>query len=76
MIKVVTGLRRSGKSYLLFKLFYNHLVDNGIDKNHIIKVDFEDRRNKSLRNPDALLAHIDGKMTDNQMYYILLERDN
>ena len=73
MIKVVTGLRRSGKSYLLFKLFYNHLVDNGIDKNHIVKVDLEDRRNKALRNPDALLAHIDGKMTDNQMYYILLD---
>lgn len=73
LIKVITGVRRCGKSYLLFNLFYHHLRETGIDDRHIIKVDLEDRRNFSLRNPDALLAYIDGKMTDNGMYYILLD---
>ena len=53
MIKIVTGLRRCGKSFLLFNLFYDHLKKNGVDDAHIIKVDLEDRRNKELRNPDA-----------------------
>jgi predicted AAA+ superfamily ATPase len=73
MIKVVTGIRRSGKSYLLFTLFYNYLVNEGVDNEHIIKVDLEDRRNKALRNPDELLAFIDAKVVDGQMYYILLD---
>ena len=73
MIKVITGIRRSGKSYLLFNLFYNHLVDNGVDNNHIIKVDLENRRNKALRNPDNLLAFLDEKMVDRKMHYILLD---
>ena len=73
MIKVVTGIRRSGKSYLLFNLFCQHLKEIGIADDHIIKVDLEDRRNKALRNPDALLDYIDSRMTDKQMYYILLD---
>lgn len=73
MIKVVTGIRRSGKSYLLFNLFCQHLKEEGVAEDHIIKVDLEDRRNKALRNPDALLNHIDSRMTDQQMYYILLD---
>ena len=73
LIKVITGLRRCGKSYLLFKLFKEHLRNVGVDDNHIIQVDLEDRRNKNLRNPDVLLAHIDSKMKDNDMYYILLD---
>lgn len=73
LIKVITGLRRCGKSYLLFKLFKEHLRNEGVDDNHIIQVDLEDRRNKNLRNPDVLLAHIDSKMKDNDMYYILLD---
>lgn len=73
LIKVITGLRRCGKSYLLFKLFKEHLRNEGVDDNHIIQVDLEDRRNKNLRNPDVLLAHIDSKMRDNDMYYILLD---
>jgi len=73
MIKVVTGLRRSGKSYLLFNLFCQHLKESGIADDHIIKVDLEDRRNKRLRDPDALLNYIDSCMTDQQMYYILLD---
>ena len=73
MIKVVTGVRRCGKSYLLFNLFCHHLKEAGIAADHIIKVDLEDRRNKELRAPDALLRYIDSHMTDQQMYYILLD---
>ena len=73
MIKIVTGIRRCGKSYLLFNLFYQHLKSEGVDESHIMKIDLEDRRNKPLRDPDALLDYIDNKMTDNQMYYILLD---
>ena len=73
LIKVITGMRRSGKSYLLFTIFYNHLLKEGVDESHIIRVDLEDRRNKALRNPDALLEYIDGRMKDKEMYYILLD---
>ena len=73
MIKVVTGVRRCGKSYLLFNLFCQHLKEAGIADDHIIKVDLEDRRNKELRDPDALLRYIDSHMTNQQMYYILLD---
>ena len=73
LVKVVTGIRRSGKSFLLFDIFYRHLLSEGIDESHIIKVDLEDRRNKALRNPDALLSFIDNRMKDDQMYYILLD---
>ena len=73
MIKVVTGVRRCGKSYLLFNLFCHHLKEAGIAADHIIKVDLEDRRNKELRDPDVLLRYIDSHMTDQQTYYILLD---
>lgn len=73
MVKIITGMRRCGKSYLLFTLFYNYLIEEGVDSSHIIQIDLEDRRNKALRDPDALLEHIDSKMTDSQMYYILLD---
>lgn len=73
MIKVVTGIRRCGKSYLLFKIFVDYLIAQGVDKQHIIKVDLEDRRNKELRDPDKLLNYIDSKMQDEKMYYILLD---
>jgi len=73
MIKIVTGIRRCGKSYLLFKLFYDHLKSQGIDDDHILKIDLEDRRKKVLRDPDTLLKYIDERITDNGMYYILLD---
>lgn len=72
-IKIVTGVRRSGKSYLLFNLFRDWLKENNVPDSHIIKIDLEDRRNKSLRDPDVLLGYIDSKMTDTQMYYILID---
>ncbi len=73
LIKIITGLRRSGKSYLLFKLFTEHLIDSGVADDHIIRIDLEDRRNVALRDPDTLLAHIDSQMNDDDMYYILLD---
>ena len=73
MIKVVTGMRRCGKSYLVFNIFQNYLKSQGVDSQHIIQVNLENRRNKKLRNPDVLLEYIDSQMTDSQMYYILLD---
>ncbi len=73
MIKVVTGIRRCGKSFLLFNIFRDHLLENGVREDHIIQVNLEDRRNKKLRDPDELLNHIDGLMTDKDKYYILLD---
>lgn len=73
MIKVVTGIRRCGKSYLLFNIFSDYLKSQGVDEQHIIKVDLEDRRNIALRNPDALLQYIDSKFVDSQTHYILLD---
>ena len=73
MIKVVTGMRRCGKSYLLFNLFVDALNKEGVDDKHIIKINLEDRRNKELRNPDTLLKYIDSMLIDENMYYILLD---
>lgn len=72
-IKVITGARRCGKSYLLFEIFKHYLHDCGIDEEHIIAIDLEDRRNKRYRDPDNLLEYIDSKMLDDKMYYILLD---
>ncbi|HBL72765.1 MAG TPA: AAA family ATPase [Bacteroidales bacterium] len=73
LIKVLTGLRRSGKSYLLRVLFKKYLIENGIKEDHIIELDFENRRNKKYRDPDSLIEHIDSQMSDEDMYYILLD---
>ena len=73
MIKIITGVRRSGKSFLLFDLFADWLEAEGVSSDHIIKIDLENRRNKSLRNPDNLLEFIDSKMIDKEMYYILID---
>ena len=58
MIKVITGIRRCGKSFLLFDIFRKHLLQRGVPESHIIQVNLEDRRNKRLRNPDELLEYI------------------
>ena len=73
MIKIITGIRRCGKSFLLFDIFHNHLLSKGVQEDHIIQVNLEDRRNKRLRNPDTLLEHIDNLITDEAMYYIMLD---
>ena len=68
MIKVVTGIRRCGKSYLLFNLFSDYLKAQGVDNEHKIKVDLEDRRNKKLRNPGVLLEYIDTHIAKEGMH--------
>ena len=73
MIKIITGIRRCGKSFLLFNLFHNQLLERGVSESHIIQVNLEDRRNKKLRDPDALLHHIDSLMVDSGRYYIMLD---
>lgn len=73
MIKIVTGVRRSGKSFLLFWLFVEWLQSQGIDDAHIIKVNLEDRLNKQLRDPDVLLNHIYSHILDDGHSYVLLD---
>ena len=73
MIKIVTGMRRSGKSYLLFQLFKKYVLSHGNDKSHVISIAFDRRENKKYRNPDTLLAHIDSLLVDNKRYYILFD---
>ncbi len=73
LIKIITGLRRCGKSYLLFNLFPAYLQQNGVPSDHIIKIDLEDIRNTELRSPLALVRYIDKLMTDEKMHYILLD---
>lgn len=73
MIKIITGMRRCGKSYLLFEIFTSYLEKNGIASDHIIKVDLEDYKNRAMRNPDNLYAFVESRITDDKMYYILLD---
>lgn len=73
MIKVVTGIRRCGKSYLLFDIFYNYLVQNGVDKEHIISLQLDDRMNIRYRNPDFLCEYVHSKIVDEKNYFILLD---
>ena len=73
LIKVITGVRRCGKSYLLFHLFHKHLLDSGVPENHIIEVALDDRSNKALRDPDALLRFIKENIRDKEDYYIILD---
>ena len=73
MIKVITGMRRCGKSYLLFTLFREYLLENGTPEDHIIMVDLESRLNASLRDPDALLHYIFDHIVDKEHYYVLLD---
>ncbi len=73
LIKVVTGVRRCGKSYLLFNLFHDHLLNEGVDESHIIEIALDDRRNIELRNPDNMLKYVDSRIVDREMYYIILD---
>lgn len=73
LIKVVTGIRRCGKSYLLFHLFHDHLLDNGVAEDHIIEIALDDRSNKELRDPDAILKFIKDSIKDREDYYIILD---
>jgi len=73
LIKVITGLRRSGKSYLLFKLFKQQLLSEGVKDDHIIEMAFDDFSKKKYRNPEVLDAYVRKQIVDNDRYYILLD---
>ena len=73
MVKIVTGVRRCGKSYLLFKLFRDYLIGNGVPADHIIAIALDDYGNKALQNPDELYQHIKHAVADDGEYYILLD---
>ena len=72
-IKIITGIRRCGKSYLLNPLFKNHLLKSGVQEDHIIHVNLENRDNKELLDPDNLLNFVKGKIKDGDNYYALLD---
>lgn len=72
-VKIVTGMRRCGKSYLLFNLFYKHLLESGVDASHIVKVDLDSFQNRKLRNPDELYQYLDNNLKDDGMHYFLLD---
>lgn len=73
MVKIITGIRRCGKSYLLFKLFLDHLLESGIKKDHIISIALDDFGNRKLQNPDELYNYVKSQIVDNEDYYILLD---
>lgn len=73
MVKIVTGMRRCGKSYLLFSLLRKYLIDSGVDDWHIISIDLESIYNERLREPLAILEYISQRMVDGGDYYVLID---
>lgn len=73
MIKIITGIRRCGKSFLLFELFHEYLNSIGVDDDHIIEIALDDRANAECRDPDKILSYIKGRITDRNNYYVLLD---
>lgn len=73
LIKIITGLRRSGKSFLLKKFFHQHLLDEGVREDHILVIDMESRKNREFKNPDYLLDWVEKMMIDYETYYIIID---
>ena len=73
MIKIITGLRRSGKSYLLFELFKKYLLSSGIKKENIIGIELDRFSNAKYREPDVLLDYLNSKITEDEKYYIMID---
>lgn len=73
MVKIITGVRRCGKSYLLFKLFRDHLIDSGVAQDHIISIALDDYGNRALQYPDELYNYVKSRVTADGNYYILLD---
>lgn len=73
LVKIITGIRRCGKSFLLFNLFKCHLEAEGIDKDHIIEMAFDDFGNRQYRNPETFYQYVKSRIKDGRMYYILLD---
>ena len=75
-IKVITGIRRCGKSYLLFRLFCDYLRENGVADEQIVQVKLDEKKNEALRNPDSLYRYLNEKTADPKLqYYVLLDED-
>ena len=73
MIKVVTGIRRSGKSYLIFTIFKEYLISEGVNEDHIIEMEFDKKENAKYRDPDALLVFVKERIKDKEDHYVLLD---
>ena len=73
LIKVITGMRRCGKSYLLFTLFKEHLMSEGVAEDHIIEIAFDAFENRKYRDPDVLYPYLKEQIKDDAMYYVLLD---
>lgn len=73
LVKIVTGIRRCGKSYLLDPIYKDYLIENGVEENHIIKIDLDERRNNKFLNPDVLDEYIRSSIKDKKMYYVILD---
>lgn len=73
LVKIITGMRRCGKSFLLFRLFRRFLEDNGVANDHIVEMAFDDYAFKEFRNPDKFYTYVKGRIIDDQPYYILLD---
>lgn len=73
LIKVITGMRRCGKSYLLFTLFKKHLLESGVAEDHIVEIPFDSFESKKYRDPEVLYPYVKEKLVDDQNYYILLD---
>ena len=73
IVKIITGIRRCGKSVLLNEIFYGYLLENGVDKEHIIKISFDLKKWEHLRDGNALYEYVNGQITDDERYYIFLD---
>ena len=73
LIKIITGIRRCGKSFLLDPIYKEYLLGLGIKENHIIKIDLDERKNRKLLNPDALDEYVRNLIVDKDIYYLLLD---
>ena len=75
MVKIVTGIRRCGKSYLLFKLFKNHLLESGVEKEHIIEIALDGIESEELRNPKVCYSFIKNQIKNNEEYYVMIKEN-
>lgn len=73
LVKIVTGIRRCGKSYLLDPIFKNYLIEKGVKEDHIIKLDLDERDNFIYHNPDKLNEYVKDKIIDKDKYYVILD---
>lgn len=73
LVKIVSGIRRCGKSYLLDPIFKNYLLEHGVSEDHIIKLDLDERENYIYHNPDELNKYVKDRIIDKDTYYVILD---